>query len=111
MIQQSMSLRRRLRIVRWVALVDMVLLVALVTAALSGWREMVHILGPLHGINFLLLLTVVTTAALDGVWSWWFPLTVLLTAGAPGALIGEWILLRRLKELQPAIHDTRKEEQ
>jgi hypothetical protein len=56
----------------------------------------VHFLGPLHGINYLLLLVIVAVAALDGLWGWWFPLAVLLTAGPPGAFIGEWIMHRRL---------------
>jgi hypothetical protein len=93
----SERLRRRLRIVRLFALLDLLLLIALVWAALTGHREIVHILGPLHGINYLLLLVIVAVAALDGLWGWWFPLAVLLTAGPPGAFIGEWIMHRRLR--------------
>ena len=81
---------------RLFALLDLFLLIALVWAALTGHREIVHILGPLHGINYLLLLVIVAAAALDGIWGWWFPLAVLLTAGPPGAFIGEWIMHRRL---------------
>ena len=87
---------RRLNLVRWIALADAVLLVVLIAASLSGRRELVRILGPLHGGNFLLLLTIVATAALDGLWSWWFPLGVLLSGGPIGAFIGEWLLRRRL---------------
>ncbi|MBC8075653.1 MAG: DUF3817 domain-containing protein [Chloroflexales bacterium] len=87
---------RRLNRVRWIALADAILLVALVAASLSGRRDLVRILGPLHGGNFLLLLTVVATAALDGLWSWWFPLGVLLTGGPLGALVGEWSIRRRI---------------
>jgi hypothetical protein len=97
-MQQSERLYRRLRIVRLVALIDLVLLIALVVVALTGKREIVHILGPLHGINFLFLLVLTGTAALDGVWGWWFPLLILCTAGPPGAFLGEWILHRRMKE-------------
>ena len=97
---QSLSLAqralRRLNFVRWIALADAVLLVALVAASLSGRRELVRVLGPLHGGNFLLLLTVVTTAALDSLWSWWFPLGVLLSGGPIGAFVGEWLVRRRL---------------
>ncbi|GHO56987.1 DUF3817 domain-containing protein [Ktedonobacter robiniae] len=104
-IQQTKHIRRRLRIVRVFALIDLVLLLALVSAALTGQREMVQILGPLHGINFLLLLVIVGVGAIDGVWEWWFPVAVLLTAGPPGALVGEWIINRRVRTQKALIHD------
>ncbi len=88
--------RQRLRIVRWVALLDLVLLIALLASSLTGQREFVRVLGPLHGINFLLLLAVAVTAVLDRLWGWWFPLAILLTAGPLGALIGEKFIERRL---------------
>lgn len=95
--QQGERVRRRLRIVQWAAWVDLILLVALLASSFSKQRDFVHVLGPLHGINFLLLIAIVGTAALDGLWGWWFPLLVLLTAGAPGALIGEWVIKRRIR--------------
>ncbi|GLV53183.1 hypothetical protein KDH_00380 [Dictyobacter sp. S3.2.2.5] len=103
--QQTERIGRRLRIVRVVALVDFVLLLALVSAALTGQREMVQILGPLHGINFLLLLVIVSVGAIDGVWEWWFPVAVLLTAGPPGAFVGEWIINRRVRTQKALIHN------
>ncbi len=48
-------IRHRLGIVRRVALVDLVLLIALVSSSLTDRREFVQVLGPLHGVNFLLL--------------------------------------------------------
>lgn len=95
--EQSKRLRRRLQIVRLFALLDLALLAVLIWAALTGHRDLVHILGPLHGINYLLLLVIVVVAALDGLWGWWFPLAILLTAGPPGAFLGEWIMHRRLQ--------------
>jgi hypothetical protein len=89
-------IRRRLRIVRYVGAADLVLLVALVTSSWSGNRELVGILGPLHGGTFLLLLTLTITAAADGYWSWWFPIGIALTGGPIGALVGEWLVARRL---------------
>ena len=94
-MQKDIRIRQRLRVVQVVALIDLVLLAMLVTAAVTRQQNIVHILGPLHGINFLLLLVIVATAALDGLWGWWFPLLVLFTAGPPGAFIGEWLILRR----------------
>lgn len=96
------QIRRRLGIVRWVALVDLILLIALVSSSLTGQRELVRVLGPLHGINFLMLIAVAATAALDGLWGWWFPAAILLTAGPPGALVGEWLIVRRITAPAPA---------
>lgn len=95
--QQLERIQKRLRVVRPIALADLVLLIALVTSSLTKQRAFVSILGPLHGINFLLLLVVVAVAAIDGLWAWWFPVIVLFTAGPPGAFIGEWIIQRRIK--------------
>jgi hypothetical protein len=96
-MNEQLRVQNRLRIVQWAAWIDLILLVALLTSSFSGQRDFVHVLGPLHGINFLLLVVIVGTAALDGMWGWWFPLVVFFTGGAPGALIGEWILKRRIK--------------
>ena len=106
MSQQSYAERvaRRLRILRWSAWIDLILLIALVASALSNQRDFVHVLGPLHGINFLLLVAIAATAALDGLWSWWFPLAVFFTGGALGALIGERIIKRRI-ETQSTDHE------
>lgn len=94
--RRSERTRHRLRTVRRVALVDLVLLVALVSSSLTDRREFVQVLGPLHGVNFLLLLVVAATAALDGLWGWWFPGVILITAGPPGAFVGEWVISRRM---------------
>jgi hypothetical protein len=91
---------RRLHILRWVAFVDVVLLIALVSCSLSGARDLVRILGPLHGGNFLLLLTIVGTAAADGLWSWWFPAAVFFTGGPIGALAGELIIRQHIARNQ-----------
>lgn len=96
--------RRRLLIVRWVALADVLLLVTLVTASLMDNREWVSLLGPLHGGNFMLLLTLVGVGAVDKLWNWWFPVGVFFTGGPLGALIGEWIISRRLARQEPLDH-------
>ena len=97
MLQSVQRVRNRLRLVRWVALADALLLIALVTASLTHDRELVRVLGPLHGGNFLLLLTLAGVGAADGLWRWWFPLAVLLTGGPLGALLGEWRIGRNLQ--------------
>jgi len=93
--------RRRLRVLRYLALLDAVLLIALVLSALTGTRSLVHILGPLHGVNFLILLVTAGTAALDGLWGWWFPALILVTAGPIGTFIGERVIIRREATLIP----------
>lgn len=98
MIDQNAQIRRRLRLVRWVALADCVLLVALLIASWTGERGWVSVLGPLHGGNLLLLLTLVGVGAVDGLWSWWFPVGVLVTGGPIGAWLGEWLISRRLAD-------------
>lgn len=107
-VQRTERIYRRLRTLRLMALVDLVLLLALVSSALTGQRELVQILGPLHGINFLLLLVIVVLGAVDGIWAWWFPVAVFLTAGPPGAFIGEWIIARRINAQN--VLDERKEQ-
>lgn len=95
-LPQGERIKRRLRLVRWLALLDAVLLVVLVISALTK-SPAVHVLGPLHGVNFLLLLVTTATAALDGLWGWWFSALILCTAGPIGAFIGERIIMRRAK--------------
>jgi hypothetical protein len=102
MTEQQDKLKRRLAIVRWVAIPDFVLLVALVTASRLGNRELVSILGPIHGINFLLLVMVVTLGAVDKVWKWWFPVITFFTGGPVGAFIGEIIISKQLKKMKQA---------
>ena len=89
---------RRLRVVRWVALADLILLIALVTASRLGHRELVSILGPIHGGNFLLLLVVVYTGVTDRLWHWTFLAGTFISGGPLGAFIGELIIARRLKQ-------------
>lgn len=79
---------RLLRQVAVVAAVDFVLLVALVAAAVSDREGVVSVLGPIHGLGFLLELFLTVRGAGEKRWGWWFPALVVVTAGAPGALIG-----------------------
>ena len=94
------AILRRLRVVRWVALADALLLIALVSASLLGNRELVGVLGPVHGGNFLALIVLIFTGANDGLWGWWFLALTFFTGGPPGAWIGEALISRRLARSQ-----------
>ena len=89
------ALRKRLRLVRWVALADLLLLVALVSSSLQGRERFVDVLGPVHGGNFLLLVVLVYTGAADRLWGWWFLAATFFSGGPLGAFIGERVIVRR----------------
>lgn len=88
--------RRTLTGATVLGLIDAVLLVPLVIAAIVDHRGLVSVLGPLHGIGFILLLGVVAYGAARRFWGWWFPALVVVTLGPPGSFIGELRLRRRL---------------
>lgn len=105
MRMQNKKLRNQLRLVRWLATFDAILLIALVSAAVLHAQSWVQVLGPIHGINFLCLVAAVTLPAVDGSWGWWFPLLVFFTGGPIGAFIGEWQISKRVQRpAQGAIH-------
>ncbi len=86
----------QLRLIRIVALLDFVLLVPLVIAALTHAEGVVDILGPLHGGGFLLLVFLCVRGVSQERWGWWFPAIVVVTLGPPGSLIGERRIRREL---------------
>lgn len=86
--------RRRLDLIRIVAIVDAMLLVPLVIAALSDAEGVVNWLGPIHGVGYLLLLFLCARGAAERLWGWWFPAIVVVTLGPPGSLIGD-VKIRR----------------
>ncbi|MDQ3851078.1 MAG: DUF3817 domain-containing protein [Actinomycetota bacterium] len=88
------EIRRALMRVRVVAILDAALLVPLVVAALSDAENVVHVLGPVHGVGFLLLVGLTARGAVERWWGWWFPTLVVVTLGPPGSLIGD-IRIRR----------------
>jgi hypothetical protein len=69
--------RRRLNLIRVVALVDALLLVPLVIAALNDAES-------------------VARGAAERLWGWWFPAIVVVTLGPPGSLVGDVRIRRRL---------------
>jgi Domain of unknown function (DUF3817) len=88
--------RRRLDLIRIVAIVDALLLVPLVIAALNDAEGVVNWLGPVHGVGYLILLFLCTRGAAERLWGWWFPAFVVVTLGPPGSLIGDARIRRRL---------------
>ena len=88
--------RRRLDLIRIVAIVDALLLVPLVIAALNDTEGVVNWLGPIHGVGYLILLFLCTRGAAERLWGWWFPAIVVVTLGPPGSLIGDVRIRRRL---------------
>ncbi len=87
---------RRLKVIRWVAVLDFLLLVPLVIAAVKGAEDVVSILGPIHGTGFLILLALCIRGWAEDRWGWWFPVLVVVTLGPPGSLIGEHRIRREL---------------
>lgn len=96
-----------LRVVRWLALADVVLLVLLLTASYTDTDAVIPVLGMTHGINFVVLILAAAAGVVARLWTWawWFPLLVLVTLGPPGALLGEWLIARRLRR-DAAAHPT-----
>jgi integral membrane protein len=87
-------------LLRWVAIaaaVDFVLLVPLVYASLTNNDSLISMLGPIHGMGFLLQLGLTAVGAIEKRWGWWFPAIVVVTLGPPGALIGHVKVSRELE--------------
>lgn len=85
---------KQLNIVRVVAVLDAMLLVPLVYAAITDREGLVDVLGPLHGVGFLILVALTARGAVGRLWGWWFPALVVVTLGPPGSFIGD-VRIRR----------------
>ncbi len=88
--------------VRWIAIVDAALLVPLLWATFTHNEDVIDVLGPIHGIGFLVLMGLVGIGALNKLWGWWFPIITLVTAGPLGSLIGEWKVRKGVRAAQAA---------
>jgi hypothetical protein len=88
---------KQLNWIRLVAIVDFLFLVPLVIASLSDNDSMVSVLGPIHGIGFLILGFLCVRGVGEGRWGWWFPAIVVVTLGPPGSLYGEYRIRRQLE--------------
>jgi hypothetical protein len=88
--------RRTLRWVAIAAILDFLLLVPLVVASIQNADGVISVLGPIHGIGFLIQLFLTVRGAGERLWGWWFPALVVVTLGPPGALIGHLKIARQL---------------
>lgn len=94
--------RRLLNAVLVVGVVDALLLVALLYFAFVDRSDAaVGVLGPIHGVGYLLLLGLTGRGAVDDQWGWWFPALVLVTGGPVGSFAGEVVLRPRLRADAP----------
>jgi integral membrane protein len=89
--------RRALDRVRVVAVLDALLLVPLLWASLNDRDGLVSVLGPIHGVGFVLLILLTVNGANQQRWGWWFPLITLVTGGPLGSLIGDLRIRRSLR--------------
>ena len=93
------SQRRALNLVLAVGLADALLLVVLVYFAFVDRSDAaVSVLGPIHGIGYLILLYLTVSGAAAKRWAWWFPAIVLVTGGPVGSIVGDVVLRRRLPD-------------
>jgi ABC-type Fe3+ transport system permease subunit len=88
---------RRLKWVRWIAILDALLLVPLVIAAVTDAEGLVSVLGPVHGLGFVGLCVLIGLGALEGLWGWWFLVMTIVTLGPPGSLLGDVRIRRRMR--------------
>ncbi len=63
----------RLGVIRVLALADALLLSGLLVASITDARELVSVLGPVHGLTFLALLYQWFRGAGEGHWGWRYP--------------------------------------
>jgi integral membrane protein len=82
-----------------VGIADALLLVVLMYFAFVDRNDAaVSVLGPVHGVGFLILLFLTVSGAGARRWGWWFPAVVLITGGPVGSIAGDLVLRRRLDD-------------
>jgi len=85
-----------------VAIIDVILLIPLVWASrfFADKENIVHVLGPIHGFFFVVLVFLCIYGCVQRWWGWWFPIVVVITGGPVGSLIGDWFIRKQLKGSQ-----------
>ena len=92
------SQRRALDQVLLVGVLDALLLVVLLYVAFVDRSDSaVSVLGPVHGVGYLILLYLTVAGAGARRWGWWFPGVVLITGGPLGSILGDVVLRRRVE--------------
>jgi integral membrane protein len=96
--EQRADALRRINIIRIVAIADFILLIPLLMnlVGIVDSDAMISIIGPIHGIGFMVLLFLCVRGAAEELWGWWFPVAVVVTLGPVGSLWGEWRIRRQL---------------
>jgi len=89
--------KRQLDIVLVVALLDALLLVPLLYGFVSHSEVHKEILGPIHGVGFLILVFLTGRGAVQKLWGWWFPAIVVVTGGPPGSIVGDLVVRSKLR--------------
>jgi hypothetical protein len=90
--------KKLLNTVLAVGIADGLLLVVLLYFAFVDRSDSaVSILGPIHGIGFLILLFLTVRGAGEKQWGWWFPAVVVVTGGPVGSIAGDLVLRRRVE--------------
>ena len=91
------SRRKALNRVLAVGIADALLLVVLMYFAFVDRSDAaVSILGPIHGVGFLILLFLTAQGAGERRWGWWFPAVVFVTGGPLGTIVGDLVLRKQL---------------
>ncbi len=91
------TLIRQLNIVLVVAVLDALLLIPLVYGFITDSEVHKEILGPIHGVGFLILLYLTGRGAIEKLWGWWFPAIVVVTGGPPGSIVGDLLIRSKLR--------------
>lgn len=96
-VHSPASQRRALNQVLAVGIADaLLLLVLLYFAFVDRSDAAVSVLGPIHGVGYLILLYLTVAGAGAKRWGWWFPGIVLVTGGPLGSIVGDVVLRRRV---------------
>ena len=96
-VHDAAGQRKALNRVLAVGVADALLLVVLMYFAfVDRSDDAVSILGPIHGVGFLILLFLTAQGAGEKRWGWWFPALVLVTGGPLGTIVGDLVLRRKL---------------
>lgn len=91
--------KKLLNVVLAVGVADLILFLILIWVAFIDRSDSaVSLIGPIHGVGFVILIGLTAKGAVDGRWGWWFPAITLITTGPPGSIVGDLILRKQIAE-------------